>query len=133
MCVPKSNSNDRYAITCDVIAYHLVHFVSIRLINKCWSGIDFIFTSDRAIYSSFMKISVPSPVFRGKNTKMKVKLCKVYTLECQQRDEICFKYNKIREIDTLERQTMGVNKYASTFPMASCNKKRCNHRKKNVA
>ena len=43
VCVPKSNSNDRYAITCDVIAYHLVHFVSIRLINKCQSGIDFIF------------------------------------------------------------------------------------------
>ena len=66
MCVQKSNSNDRYAITCDVIAYHLVHFVSIRLINKCQSGIDFIWTSERAIYSSFMKISVPSPVFRGK-------------------------------------------------------------------
>ena len=25
---------------------------------------------------------------------------------------------------------MGVNKYASTFPMASCNKKTCNPRKK---
>ena len=25
---------------------------------------------------------------------------------------------------------MGVNKYASTFPMASCNKKTCNHRRK---
>ena len=61
---------------------------------------------------------------------MKVKLCKVYALECQQGDEICFRYNKIREFDTVERQTMGVNKYASTFPMASCNKKRCNHRKK---
>ena len=61
---------------------------------------------------------------------MKVKLCKVYTLECQQGDEICFRYNKNGEFDTLERQTMGVNKYASTFPMASCNKKRCNHRKK---
>ena len=125
MCVPKSNSNVRYAITCDVIAYHLVHFVSIRLINKCQSGIDLIFTIERAIYSSFMKISVPSPVFRGKNTKMKVKLC-----ECQQRDEICFRNNKMREFDTLERQTMGVNKYASTFPMASCDKERCNHRKK---
>ena len=55
---------------------------------------------------------------------MKVKLCKVYMLQCQQGD------NKIREFDTLERQTMGVNKYASTFPMPSCNKKRCNHRKK---
>ena len=63
-------------------------------------------------------------------TLIKVKLCKVYMLECQQWDEICFRYNKIREFDTLERQTMGVNKYASTFPMASCNKKRCNHRKK---
>ena len=40
---------------------------------------------------------------------MKVKLCKVYTLECQQGDEICFRYNKIREFDTLERQMMGVN------------------------
>ena len=129
MCVPKSNSNDRYAITCDVIAYHLVHFVSIWLINKCQSGIDFIFTSECAIYSNFMKISVPSPVF-AKNTKMKVKLCKVYMLECQQGDEICFRDNKIREFDTLERQTVEVNKYASTFPMASCNKKRCNHSKK---
>ena len=61
---------------------------------------------------------------------MKVKLCKVYTLECQQGDEICFRYNKIREFDTFERQTMGVYKYASIFPMASCNRKRCNHRKK---
>ena len=25
---------------------------------------------------------------------------------------------------------MGVNEYASTFPLASCNKERCNHRKK---
>ena len=64
---------------------------------------------------------------------MKVKLCKLYTLEsceCQQGDEICFRYNKIGYFDTLERQTMRVYKYASTFPMASHNKKRCNHRKK---
>ena len=61
---------------------------------------------------------------------MKVKLCKVYTLECQQGDEICFRYNKIRLFDTLERQTMGVNKYPSTFLMALCNKKTCNQRKK---
>ena len=60
---------------------------------------------------------------------MKVRLCKVYTLESKQGDEICFRYNKIREFDSLERQTMGVNKYANTFPMASCNKK-CNHSKK---
>ena len=76
------------------------------------------------------KISVPSPVFRGKNTMMKVKLSKLYTLECQQGDKICFRYNKIRKFDTLERQTKGVIKYASTFPMASCNKKMCYHRKK---
>ena len=61
---------------------------------------------------------------------VKVKRCKVYTLKCQQGDEICFRYNKIRQFDTLERQTMGVNKYASRFPMASCNEKTCNHRKK---
>ena len=61
---------------------------------------------------------------------MKMKLCKVNTLECQQGDEIYFRYNKILEFDSIERQTMGVNKYASTIPMASRNKKRCNHRKK---
>ena len=27
---------------------------------------------------------------------------------------------------------MGVNKYASTFPMASCNKKACNQRRKKI-
>ena len=56
---------------------------------------------------------------------MKVKLYKVYTLECQHGDVICFRYNKTRQFDTLERQTMGVNKYASTFPMTSCNKNTC--------
>ena len=40
-CVPKGNSFERYAIICDVIAYHLVHFFSIRVIHKCQSGIDF--------------------------------------------------------------------------------------------
>ena len=65
--------------------------------------------------------------------RLKVKLCKVYTLESceyQQGDENCFRYNKIRHFDTLDRQTMGAYKYASTSPMASCNKKRCVHRKK---
>ena len=129
MCVPKSNSNDRYAITCDVIAYHLVHFVSIRLINKCQSGIDFIFTSERAIYSSFMKISVPSPVF----TKMKVKLCKLYTRSNHANVNKGMRFaSGVGYFDTLERQMMGVYKYASTFPMASRNKKMCNHGK-NVA
>ena len=129
MCMPISNSNDGYAITCEFIAYHLVHFVSIRLIKKCQSGIDFIFTSERNILQFYENILAQSSILR-KNTKMKVKLCKVYTLECQQGDEICFRYNKIRKFDTLERQKMVVNKYASTFPMASCNKKRCNHRKR---
>ena len=46
---------------------------------------------------------------------MKVKLCKVYTLRMSTKNEICFRNNKIRESDTLERQTIGVNKYASTF------------------
>ena len=64
---------------------------------------------------------------------MKVKLCKVYTLEsckCQQGDENCFRYNKIRDFDTLDRQMMGAYKYASTFPIAACNKNKCDHRKK---
>ena len=61
---------------------------------------------------------------------MKVKLCKVNTHECQQGDEFCFRFNKIREFDALERHTMGVNKYASTIPMASRNKKRCNRGEK---
>ena len=47
---------------------------------------------------------------------MKVKLCNVHKLECQQGDEIIFRYNNIRWFDTLERQTMGVSKHASTFP-----------------
>ena len=64
---------------------------------------------------------------------MKVKLCKVYTLECQQGDEICFRYNKIREFDTLERQTMGVNKYASTFLMPYAIRKGVITEKENVA
>ena len=49
VCVPKSNSVDRYAITCDVIAYHLVHFVSICVVYKCQSGIDFFFISERTV------------------------------------------------------------------------------------
>ena len=48
VCVPKSYSVDRYAITCDVIAYHLVHFISISVIYKCQLGIDF-FTSERTL------------------------------------------------------------------------------------
>ena len=62
VCVPKSNSADQYGITCDVIAYHLVHFVSICVIYKCQSSIDF-FPSD----SNFIhKISPPVKYFSGK-------------------------------------------------------------------
>ena len=57
------------------------------------------------------KITLSSPAFRGKML-MKVKLCKVYRLECQQVDEICFRYNKICKFDTLERQTMGVQAHS---------------------
>ena len=98
VCVPKSNSNYRYAISCDAIAYHLVHFVSIWVINKCQSGIDLFLLASTQYNSSFInKILVPSPVFRGNdNTMMKVKLYKVYANDkCQQGDEICFRYNKI--------------------------------------
>ena len=49
VCVPKSNSNKRYAITCNVIAYHLVHFISIWVINKCQSGIDFFLLASNNI------------------------------------------------------------------------------------
>ena len=73
-----------------------------------------------------MKISVPSPVFCGKTLRKKDESETLQSLHAR----MSTRYNKIREFDTLERQTMGMNKYASTFPMASCNKKRCNHRKK---
>ena len=49
VCVPKSNPADGYAITCDVIAYHLVHLDSIWVINKCQSGIVFLFTNERTV------------------------------------------------------------------------------------
>ena len=43
VCLPKSNSVELYAITCDVIAYLLVHFNSICVIYKCQPGIDFFY------------------------------------------------------------------------------------------
>ena len=73
-----------------------------------------------------MKILVPSPVFRGKTLRKKDESETLQSLHAR----MSTRYKKIREFDTLERQTMGINKYASTFPMASCNKKMCNHRKK---
>ena len=54
VCVPKSNSVDLYAITCDVIAYHSVHFVSICVIYKCQSGIDFFLLATAQYNSNFM-------------------------------------------------------------------------------
>ena len=66
-CVPKSNSVDRYAITCDVIAYNLVHFISICVIYKCQSGIDIFLTSEHTVSFQFMnKISAPVKYFSGK-------------------------------------------------------------------
>ena len=68
VCVPKSNSNDRYAITCDVIAYHWVHFVSIWVINKCQSGIDFFFYQRVLnITPVFWKYWCPVQYFAGKH------------------------------------------------------------------
>ena len=46
------------------------------------------------------------------------------------REPDCFRYDKIRQFDTLERQTMQVNKYEGTFPMASFIKKTCVIREK---
>ena len=64
---------------------------------------------------------MPSPVFRGKTLRKKDESETLQSLHAR----MSRRYNKIREFDTLERQTMGMNKYASTFPMASCNKKKC--------
>ena len=58
---------DRYAITCDAIAYHLVHFVSIYVIYKCQSGIDFFILASAQYNSNLMnKISVPVKYFSRK-------------------------------------------------------------------
>ena len=46
---------------------------------------------------------------------MKVKLCKMYTIGCKQGDEICFRYNRIRWFDTLERQTKEVSDFIWDF------------------
>ena len=90
--VLKSNSNDRYAITCDVITYHLVHFVSIWVINKCQSGIDFFYKRRNISPVLLIKYRCPVQCFTEKHYD-ESELCKVYTLECQQGDEICFRYD----------------------------------------
>ena len=113
VCVPKSNSNDRYAITCDVIAFHLVHFVSIWVINKCQSGIDF-FQRALNITPVLWKYWCPVQYFAEKHYDESETLAKC----------TCSNVNKGMRFasgtifDTLERQTIWVNKYASTFPMA---------------
>ena len=56
-------------------------------------------TSERTIYSSFMKISVPSPVFRGKTLRKKVESETLQSLHAR----MSTRYNKIHEFDTLER------------------------------
>ena len=92
-CVPKSNSNNLYAITCDFIAYHLVHFGNKQMPVGYWFF--FLLASVQYYSSLLIKYRCPVQYFAG-NTMMKEKLCKLYTLECQQGDEICFRYNKIR-------------------------------------
>ena len=80
VCVPKSNSNDGYAITCDVIAYHLVHFVSIRLINKCQSGIDFFLLASAQYHSSlWIKYRCPFQYFAEKHYDESETLQSVHT------------------------------------------------------
>ena len=130
MCVPKSNSNDRYAITCDVIAYHLVHFLSIWVINKYQSGIDFVLPASAQYNSSFMKISVPSPEFAEKQCDGSETFAKCSRSNVNK--GMRFASGTIKSASLIERQTMGVNKYASTFPMASCNTKTCNYRRKKM-
>ena len=100
VCVPKSNSDDRYAITCDVNAYHLVHFVSICVIYRCQSGIDFL--QARIQYNSnFMnKIWTPVKYFSGKMDASN---------KCQQGHKICFRYNKNLLVCYSEMQTMREN------------------------
>ena len=71
-CVQKSNSFEPYAITCDVIAYHLVHFFTIWVIHKCQSGIDFLQLCAQYNSSFMNKISMTSQVFSGKNMEEKL-------------------------------------------------------------
>ena len=63
VCVRKSNSVNRFAIACDCIAYHLVHFVSVWVINKCKSGIDFLPASAQYNSNFMNRISASSQVF----------------------------------------------------------------------
>ena len=60
----------------------LVHFVSIWLINKCQSGIDFIFTSARAQYTPLLwKYLCPVKFSRKNKVKvMKGKHARMSTL-----------------------------------------------------
>ena len=67
MCIPKSNSIDRYAITCGVIAYHLVHFVSIWVINKCQLRIDFFYQRAFNITPVLWKYRCPVQNFAEKH------------------------------------------------------------------
>ena len=67
VCVPKSNYNDQYAITCDVIAYHSVHFLSIWVINKCQSGIDFFYQRALNINPVLWKYRCPVQNFSEKH------------------------------------------------------------------
>ena len=82
--VPKKQFLHRYAITCDVIAYHLVHFVSISVINKCQSSIDFYLLASVQYNSGlWIKYRCPVQYFAEKHYDESETL----TLGCQQGDE----------------------------------------------
>ena len=76
----------------------------------------------RNILQFYENISAQSSSSR-KNTKMKVNFAKFTRSNVNKGMRFASDTIKSASFDTLERQTMGVNKYASTFPMASCNKK----------
>ena len=124
VCVQKSNSNDRYAIKCNVIVYNLVHIVSIPVINKWQSSIDFFLLASTQYHSSlWIKYRCPVQYFAEKHNDESETLQSVHTWMSTRGWDL-LRYNNISYFDALERQTMGVNKYASTFAMASCKKVR---------
>ena len=114
-CVRTEKQFKRSVCTCNFIAYHLVHFVSIPVINKCQSGIDFFLLASAQYHSSLrIKYRCPVEYFAEKHY-----------------DEKCTHSNVNKgmrfasgTIKSATLMTMGVNEYASTFPMASHEKVR---------
>ena len=68
VCVPKSNSVDH---TYDVIAYHLVHFVSICVIYKFQLGIDFFLLASAQYNFNFMNKISPAVKYFNRKTLQK--------------------------------------------------------------